>query len=65
MAFMIVARDRPIYELDFGKREDTARLSQYILHASLDLVDLTVFSNAMWCVGSARRQRSCWKARHQ
>ena len=43
---MIVARDRPIYELDFGKREEAARLAQSVLHSSLDMVDLAVWSNA-------------------
>ena len=45
MAFMIIGPTQPLFELlDFSgsKREDLARASQFLLHASLDCVDLAV-----------------------
>jgi hypothetical protein len=36
----------PIYELEVpGRREDAARQAQFVLHASLDQVDLAVWNN--------------------
>jgi hypothetical protein len=47
MAFVIVARDRPVYELDVARRgEEATRLAHFILHGSLDMVDLAVWNNA-------------------
>ena len=42
---MIVGRSEPIYEADFGStgKDELGYLHQFILHASLDLVE-----NAMW-----------------
>ena len=46
MAFMIVGKDRPVYELMMaGGREDLARQAQFILHSALDMVELNVYSN--------------------
>lgn len=47
--FMIVGREEPLYELllepTLSRREDVARATQFILHGSLDLVDLQVWTN--------------------
>jgi hypothetical protein len=46
MAFMIVGKDRPVYELLMsGGREDVARQAQFILHSALDMVELNVYAN--------------------
>ena len=59
--FAIVARDRPVYELDLGLKaprgEDAARLAQ-LLHASLDMVDLAVYSNPATCVEHSERAKA-------
>ena len=47
--FMIVGREEPLYELllepTLSRREDVARSTQFILHGSLDLVDLQIWTN--------------------
>lgn len=50
MAFIIVGRDRPVYELHWTSREDIARQSQYVLHSALDMLELTVYANPATCV---------------
>lgn len=53
MAFMIVGKDRPVYELIMsGSREDLARQAQFILHSALDMVELSVYANPATCVRS-------------
>ena len=45
--FIIVSRkDSPIYEAELGtvKKEDSAHLHQFIVHAALDVVDEVVWS---------------------
>ena len=45
MSFIIVGKEQPVYELDMsGRREDVARMAQYVLHASLDMVDVNVWT---------------------
>eukprot|EP00958_Prasinococcus_capsulatus_P019126 scaffold2319_cov406-Prasinococcus_capsulatus_cf.AAC.7 len=47
--FIIVSRkDNPIYEADLGtvKKEDSAHLHQFIVHAALDVVDEVVWSTS-------------------
>ena len=52
MAFMIVGKEQPLYELDMsGRREDVARMAQYVLHASLDMVDVNVWTTTATLVG--------------
>lgn len=58
--FMVVGREEPLYELllepTLSRREDVARATQFILHGSLDLVDLQVWTNPSTCV--SRRARA-------
>eukprot|EP00698_Gefionella_okellyi_P005978 TRINITY_DN1541_c0_g1_i1.p2 TRINITY_DN1541_c0_g1~~TRINITY_DN1541_c0_g1_i1.p2 ORF type:complete len:136 (+),score=24.14 TRINITY_DN1541_c0_g1_i1:49-456(+) len=44
--FIIVGKqDNPLYELDFGqKRDSSSHLSQFVIHAALDLVDEAVWN---------------------
>lgn len=47
--FVIVGKyDNPVYEVEFNReasaREDSAHLNQFILHASLDMVDEVVWA---------------------
>ena len=52
--FMVVGKNEPLYELSLeasvAKREDIMRASQFILHGSLDLVDLQIWTNPATCV---------------
>ena len=53
MTFIIVGRERPVYELPMsGGREDLARQSQLILHAALDMVELNMAASPLKCVGA-------------
>lgn len=65
MSFIIVGRDRPVYELPMsGGREELARQSQFILHAALDMVELNMQANPLTCVGGAgERIRESWGGR--
>lgn len=47
MVSIVSARSfEPIYELEVpGRREDAARQAQFVLHASLDQVDLVIWNN--------------------
>lgn len=70
MSFIIVGRDRPVYELPMsGGREELARQSQFILHAALDMVELNMQANPLTCVGGRRWREDQrvvgWKAKRQ
>merc|ERR1712146_758515 len=43
--FVIVGKNNPLYEAEFGvKKDEHKHMSQFVLHAALDLVDEKVWS---------------------
>ena len=56
--FMVIGREEPLYELllepTLSRREDVARATQFVLHGSLDLVDLQVWTNPVTYVSQWR-----------